>query len=120
MFPKSILKESILVHRKSGGGYVNGRWVEGVVTTSTHSSVSVQPTSARDLQMLPEGETLEGSVRIFDIEPLYSQDVNAGKEADVVEYNGKRYKVIKVDPWMNGIMDHYEAIAALERQSTGV
>lgn len=120
MLPLDILKETITVYRKSGGEYVNGRWVEGVADVSEHKNTSVQPVSASDLLMIPEGESLEGVIRVFDVLPLYAQDVDAGKEADIIEYYDKKYKVVRVDPWRNGFMDHYEALAVLERQNTGV
>jgi hypothetical protein len=119
MLPLSILKEPINVYRKSSGQYVNGRWREGVETLLVHKHTSVQPVSAADLQMIPEGESLDGAIRVFDIEELFSQNIDGGVEADVIEYYGRRYKVVRVDPWRNQIMDYYEALAVLERQSTG-
>lgn len=119
-FPRSIMRETITVYRKSGGYYdENDRWVDGTEEAYTHNYTSVQPTSARDLQMLPEGERIEGAVKIYDVERLYAQDTGSGNEADIVEHNGKFYKVVTVDAWQQGILDHYKAYATLLREDTG-
>lgn len=112
----SLFRQTITVYRKSGGYRdANDRWVEGSETPITHSRTSVQPTTARDLQFLPEGERVDGALRIFDADPLYTVDETTGTEADIVEYNGNRYRVVTVNPWLVGLLEHYEAIVVLER-----
>jgi hypothetical protein len=116
-FPLSLMRKSITVYRHSAGSLdANDRWVEGSETPITHKHTSVQPTTGRDLLVLPEGERNDSIVRIFDAEPLYVTNKSTGVEADVIEWLGERYKVINVQVWNTGVFDYYEALADKERQ----
>ena len=116
MLPFNVMRQTITVLRKSGGSYdVNDRWVEGVETPIEHKYTSVQPASAEDLKMLPEGERRDGMILIWDKEELIASLENSAIESDIIVYDGRRYKVIMVNAWKTGILDHYEAIAELER-----
>lgn len=116
MYPLSILRESIKVFRKTGGAYGdNGRWIEGNEQTLIHKRTSVQPMDSKELQMLPEGERSDGAVNVFDIEELKSAIEGTSQEADEIEWQGRRYKIIKVDSWIVGRLNHYHAQAVLVR-----
>ena len=32
--------------------------------------------------------------------------------ADLVNYNGKKYKVVFLEPWQNNVINHYKAFVA--------
>jgi len=116
-FPLPIMRQSITVYRTAAGTLdANDRWVDGAETNEVHAQTSVQPTSGRDLLVLPEGDRSDSIIRIFDIKPLYTVNKSAGTPADEIEWLGERYKIINVQVWQTGIIDYYEALAARERQ----
>jgi hypothetical protein len=83
----------------SGGGYVNGLWVDGTSTTTSHT-VNIQPLSEREIQNLSAG-----GERIGDSRKLYINDGTTASvsQADEWEFDGQRWKCIKLDnrPWRN-------------------
>lgn len=83
----------------TGGGYVNGIWVDGVETVTPHT-VTIQPATDREI------ETLEkGGERIVDARRVYVNDgvLAAIAQADIWEFDGQRWKCHKLDnrPWRN-------------------
>lgn len=70
--------ESAAVTRinKYGGSYVNGKWVEGTTTSTTHRA-NIQPLSNKEAYHLSIGGD-----RIKDYRKLY---INDGSAADIVE-----------------------------------
>ena len=71
-------------------------------TTATVSAkASVQPTSGRDLQRLPEGRNTQDLISVWTLETLQLGDVGAGILPDLVLYNGSTYELEHVEPWTN-------------------
>lgn len=117
MLPLNLMNMTITVYSTSAGSRdANDRWVEGTETPATHTMTSVQPASGKVLKTLPEGERTDSMISIYDAEELKVADPVAGTVADVVLYNGARYKVIRVKKWNVGLLDHYHAIADREHQ----
>lgn len=98
-----IFNQALFVLRPAEGYYEGGEWFEGSESTFTIRS-SVQPTSPRDLQLLPEGR------RVVAAYTLYSKSVI--REKDRITIYGDQYEVLKVFVWQNGILPHYQAIAS--------
>ena len=83
----------------TGGGYVNGLWVDGTTTTTSHT-VTVQPASDREI------ETLEkGGDRVVDARRIYVNDGLLAEitQADTWTFDGQEWKCYKLDnrPWRN-------------------
>lgn len=83
----------------SGGGYVDGIYVDGTETTEPHT-VNVQPASAREI------ETLEkGGERIVDGRRIYVNDglLASISQGDTWEFDGQKWKCHALDnrPWRN-------------------
>jgi hypothetical protein len=76
--------------------------------TSFTISASIQPTSGRELDFLPESALLTENITIYSKDILVSS-VSSGY-GDIVIYENQRYQVIKVKAWPT----HYEAIASME------
>lgn len=76
----------------------NGRPVAGGTTTITVNA-SVQPTSGRDLQLLPEGERTKESLTFFATSELRTSDPETGTPADRVAYGSKNYEIQSVQDW---------------------
>ena len=82
-------------------------------TTATVSAkASVQPTSGRDLQRLPEGKNTQDLISVWTLEPLQLGDVGAGILPDLITYAGSTYEVEHVEPWVNHLgVTYYFGIA---------
>lgn len=71
-------------------------------TTATVSALaSVQPTSGRDLQRLPEGRNTQDLISVWTLAELLLGDVGAGILPDLIAYAGSSYEVEHVEPWTN-------------------
>lgn len=83
----------------SGGGYVDGLWIEGTTTTTLHT-VNIQPATDREIDAIEKG-----GERIIDARRVYVNDgIDASiKESDIWEFDGQRWKCHKLDnrPWRN-------------------
>ncbi|QZI90939.1 hypothetical protein MYOV024v1_p0014 [Vibrio phage PS34B.2] len=91
---------------KTGGGYIDGKWVEGTTTTTPHK-INIQPLNQKDINFLQSG-----GERIQDTRKIYVNDgVNPSiSEADtwtLVDVNGNaidgEFKCYSLDnrPWRN-------------------
>ncbi len=89
---------------KSGGGYVDGKWVAGSETSTTHT-VNIQPLNQKDINFLQLG-----GERVQDTRKVYVNDGTSAviREADqftFVDSNGDAidgtFKAYSVDnrPW---------------------
>ena len=82
---------------------------ETVLTeTSFTITASIQPTTGKELEFLPESAFLTESIKIFSKEPLTSA-IPSGY-GDIVVYNGSRYQVARSMQWKT----HCESYAILE------
>ena len=82
---------------RTGGEYINGRWVEGTPTVTSHT-VTIQPASDREIDFLQSaGE------RIKDARRIYVNDNATYSLAETWTFTGVDgiYKAISVDarPW---------------------
>lgn len=99
------------VTRTAVGAYDSaGRYTAG--STSTFSVVaSVQPTSARDQVVMPEGIHYEDAVVVYVATELRAFDASTGA-GDTFPYRGDTYRVFSVEgPWELDGDAHYVARA---------
>lgn len=73
-------------------------------TTTVSALASVQPTSGRDLQRLPEGKIARDLISVWTLEPLQLGDIGQGILPDLILYQGSTYEVEHHEPWL----DHLE------------
>lgn len=106
----SEFRKDVALKRVAQGSYNNkGLWVDGAETDMTIKA-SVQPATTEDLQSLPENRRTLGAYRLyssFEFQTL----VEGQKNPDVVTIKGQEYEIAQVDPWENGVINHYKAIA---------
>ena len=93
--------ETISMFSKSGGQYIDGRFVEGT-EVETSIVASVQRLSMRERQLLPEGfrasETLKIYTEIENIDLIQNDQIPI-EEAAEFEYKGKRYSMLASEEW---------------------
>ena len=100
------------------GGYVQGKYstIDG---TSETIKGSFQPANGQELQALPEGRRQRQTFKVYTKTELTAprQD-RSGDETpgDIIEYKNKRYEVVTVGPWENGIINHFKAIIQEEKE----
>lgn len=112
-FVPDDFKETFQIERQAAGSYVGGVWTPGgAASTITVKDSSVQPATAQQVQMLPEGRRNSASLAIFTSTPVYTLDEAAKTDPDVIIARGRRWEVLRVfehmTPWA-----HYEVIASL-------
>lgn len=103
--------EIITVERAEVGGYVDGLYVPGV--TSTFKTIcSVQAPSPDELQTLAEGERNKDVRKFISKKPLRTTQDRDDTIADVVIYDGFRFKIISSGNW--SVYGHTTAFGARE------
>lgn len=104
-------KIEITVYRRAQGSYVNGDWVEGT-TTPIARNVNIQPYKPYELMLLPEAERSRAWFKLYSDEDFRTQKEGVGGyDADEFDWQGNRYKVMKVENYSMGILDHWKVHA---------
>lgn len=112
--PQFLLTKKIPLDffRKTQGQYVDGEWVEGVESTVT-LEVNIQPLKEAELMLLPEADRGKQWWKIYCAEQIrMDKQGDTGWDADEFVYQGDRYKVMKVENYAMGILNHFKALAA--------
>jgi hypothetical protein len=93
--------ELILMFVKSGGSYIDGRFVEGSEVQSSIRA-SVQRLTMRERELLPEGfrasETLKIYTEIDNIKLIQNDEIPIIEAAEF-EYKSKRYSMLASEEW---------------------
>lgn len=108
----SSFRRPFVVIRMMPGEYVRGEWVEGA-STEVGIMASVQPTTGRDLEALPEGNRSSSTVKIYTDDRLKTTDPQGQQQPDLIVYMGDRYKVICEAPNQSGVINHFKYLAEL-------
>jgi hypothetical protein len=85
-----------LIHRTTA---VNARGENQLTETSQETVGSVQPAPAKDIQRLPDALRMS-DVRKFWIKAEILADGDS-QYPDLIEFQGKRFQIINVEPWLN-------------------
>lgn len=107
----NLANTTIQITHRTESPRVLGR-TQPPVTATVSAKASVQPTSGKDLQRLPEGKNTQDLISIWTLTELLLGDVGAGILPDLVLYNGSTYEVEHVEPWTNHLgVTYYFGIA---------
>lgn len=88
-------RQTIEIIRDFGGSWYQGKYTKSTQTLYTTGVVSA--TNEREIDMIPEGDRGTETKEIHTIIPVYtSRGGSNGLDADIVVWNGERYKVVKV------------------------
>ena len=96
----NLANTTIQITHRTESPRVLGR-TQPPVTATVSAKASVQPTSGRDLQRLPEGRNTQDLISVWTLEPLQLGDIGQGILPDLVLYNGSTYELEHVEPWVN-------------------
>lgn len=97
----------------------DGRATPGA-TTITTIYASVQPTSGRDLERLPEGLRSRESRTAYTSSPVATADQVLGIQADRITVDGSTFEVYQVQAWpSSGPLPHYKVLLLELAESGG-
>lgn len=107
-------KVTITVIRQTGS-WVRGRWVEddGV---DVEIEGNIQPLKFHEIQQLPESDRTKEWIKLYTTDQIYTAEESseAGRSADVLIWNGKRFKAMKARRYQMGVLDHVHVLCARE------
>lgn len=114
--PQFLLTHKIplTIYRQTSGSFVDGDWVEGVVT-EVPLMVNIQPLKPYEILMLPEADRTRVWVKFYSADYARTlKEGTSGWDADEFIWKNDRYKIMKVDDWTNGmgILEHVKVQAA--------
>lgn len=115
---KLIRKKPLTVERSNPGERVNGRWVEGELSTFVIQG-HYWPLTAAEKIAMTEAMRSKSTFKLHSITELYSVREYESRSADKVLINGDWYEVQEADPFSMGIRDHYEYLLVRFEQSAG-
>lgn len=107
-------KLPITVYRKGKDTVVKGRPIPAV-ETSFIVEANVQPFNYRDLMVLPESDRTKEWIKVYVATSEILRTARQGSDgydADEVLWNGERFKVMRLQSYAMGVLDHVKAICA--------
>lgn len=102
---------NLTIQRRSKGGYVGGRWVDGA-TEDVVIVANVQPVEkSTDTRMLPEALRSQATLKVYSKNPIRElKQGDLGWDADRFLWEGEWYEVMKTINYKMGVLDHYKAV----------
>ena len=91
------MSQKITILRRTGS-WVAGTWVQSDKPETVIMRGIVTMASAKDLQQVPEGDRVTGSIKILTTDRIYITDDASGNITDMVFWRGARYRVVTVTP----------------------
>ena len=112
--PNYLLTKKIplVIIRRTAGSYVEGDWVEGS-TSNINIEVNIQPLKDSELMMMPEADRSREWYKFYTNTLVRTQkEGSGGYDADEFDFQGNRYKVMKVRNYGMGVLNHFRGLAA--------
>lgn len=98
------------VIRFAAGGYVKGKWIDGVQTEMDIEG-NIQPMRGHELLALPESDRTKDVIKVYTVETLRTLNEAEKTKADLVIWNNLVYQIIKTMTYQMGVLDHTKSIA---------
>ncbi|WP_303103838.1 hypothetical protein [Megamonas funiformis] len=73
--------------------------ISGVITVA----------SAKEVNMIPEGDKINGAMVFYSLVPLHTTTNNPNAISDIIEWQNNKYKIMQVNPWID--YGYYQAVA---------
>lgn len=86
---------------RSAGAFSLGKWINQ--TSNVPGYGIIQPSTAEELEQVPEADRVKGAITIHSSQTLNETDVQSNSAAisDTVTWNNQTYRVVKVWPWQD-------------------
>ena len=105
----------LTILRSAVGSYDNkGRWQPGAVETLTTVG-SVQQAKPEERELLPQGSRESEVKKVYTEFVLKTSSSKDSKDADIVLYQDKRYRVDFIFDFEMGNLDHTKALIVREK-----
>lgn len=87
------------------------RQVYTVTRTKGHFDISgvITVASAKEVNMIPEGDRINGAMVFYSLVPLHTTTNNPNAISDIIEWQNNKYKIMQVNPWID--YGYYQAVA---------
>jgi len=109
---------AVIVNRRAPGDYDgDGEWVEGALTV-VPMTMSIQPSTGRDRQLMPEGVRTENIKKVYSEAALQGDDEDSKTIADIIVDGALKYKVVIVETNDANFLNHHRIFAQLITEST--
>lgn len=97
--------------QRSGGSFQLGGYVSAVTNVPCFGVITVA--KEQDLETLPEGDRIGGSMLFYSTKPLYETNVSGDLQgtsgtSDVIAWRGQNYRIAKVFPYAD--YGYYKAL----------
>lgn len=99
-------RKTVEIKRKSGGGYVDGQYIEGT-DASIFLKASIQPASPEEMQELPEGRRTDEVFKMYTKTQMFTV---TDENPDHLLIDGQNYEVISVGKHQSDIISHYKVM----------
>lgn len=108
--PKFLLTHSVPVKviRQLPGELVRGRWVDS--SEEIEIDANVQPMKGFELMSLPEADRTKESIKVYSVERLRTVEEVDQTHADIIVWEGKRYRAIRTMTYSMSVLDHTKTI----------
>lgn len=111
----------LTVNRYNGGQYVNGIWTIDTTPETFTVEANVQPMKYTDLLMLPESDRTKEWIKVYvalndanHYQIRTAREGNGGWEADRFFWHSDEYKIMRIQHYEMGVLDHWKCLAARE------
>lgn len=113
-------KVNIPIYIRSGK-WVGGKWVEVEDDEPMVIEGNVQPLRYHEILQMPESDRTKEWKKIYTTYEVHtSQEPSPeGVVADHIEWNGKKFKIMSVQTYEMGILDHTKFLVARDVVSAG-
>ena len=102
----------ITIYRKTQGEFVEGEWVEGTFAEVT-LDINIQPVKPDELFLFPEAERSKEWYKGYCADEIRTEKQgDSGWGADEFIWQGDRYRVMKVQNYAMGTLNHWKFWAA--------
>lgn len=110
----SVGRVKLILLRKNKGSYNDiGEWVENPKEKKVEIIANVQPAGYQEIRMLPEAQRSSKAIQVFSkCELRVQKEGTDGYASDEFVWEGDTYKVMKVEHYAMGILNHYHAICS--------
>ena len=96
---QTLPQSTLHLQRPSFTAITQGRREPIGETLNLSFAAHVQPTKPSEIKRIAGGESIESAITIWTETELQTANGVDGQEADLVDYRGRRYKIISAADW---------------------
>lgn len=96
-----MLDTPVVILRSTGTGPVVAGVVQDAPVVKMKTYGSVQPMKGSEVLILPEGERVKKAYKLYTKDELQVANEATKQKADLVEYLGETYEVVKSERWVS-------------------